>query len=402
MPKEQLARQIAPKEEKPRLATVVDESDFVPETLEVTDDDFVSEDEDRASGEYTIREKPEAGILQKEDVVEAIEFKSFNGIEGAISMQKKKGRGPEERNEDNVVIFEDPEIGTGYGVCDGLGEEKEGDAASKKVEEILGQRIEEAYADTPETEAGLKAVAETLSFVGEENNKVNLLDSEKSAEEIERLASSDPEILRKTIALSNALKRTNQDVVETGGKTTVCFTLIHRTKNGKRFAITANIGDSGAVLRKKDGTVYKITKEDSSLNEAIERGIIPPKELEKMKAEPSTYAYQGRVTYEYLKRANSQALGGELVEPTFKITELEGGDEIYHVTDGVLDFFETKELDTDTKGLSEALRGETLKERIDRLREVTNQRMKIAEGDEEAFKDTDDIAIATIRIPEAE
>ena len=379
----------------------ITEADFEPQKpLEATADDDVMEladadleDVDEAS---EVREKLKIPFeIQKEKLVEAQTFRSSNGIEGGISLQKKRERTDADLNQDCVLIYEDEMLGTGYGVFDGLGGEGEkssGAFASAKAVEVLPRHLEEAHRNI--LGSTVRKEFAKLSLI-----KLNEKTQEAETAKAEDYITADLEVMKKAVAIREALKRSNEDVRETEGKTTACFTLMHTTKDGKRFAITANIGDGGAILRRKDGSISMLTKEDGALTMYIEKGFLGPSRLELMKAEPTKeFDIAGKmVTYDYLKRANTQVLGSSIgVEPRITITELEDGDEVFNVTDGILDFFEDENGDFDQEALRGALKGKTLQERINRLREIADVRSKIKKTEKGALKDTDDMAIAAM------
>ena len=336
--------------------------------------------------------------MQEFEIVEAMTFPTANGLEGGVTLQKKRERTGGEMNEDCVLAFEDKDLGAGYGSFDGLGSEGEkgaGALASAKAVEVLPGHIIETYQKLQD------------GNTREDFNKLSLivLDQEKNqavTAKPEAYSHLEPSVMKKAIAISEALKKTNEEVKTTGGKTTACFTLMHTSEDGKRYAITANIGDSGAILRRVDGSVSVITKEDAALPQMIEAGAIPEAELKKMKADPKGYKLGGKFTYNKLKLMNTQALGSDEATPRITITEMQQGDEIYNVTDGILDFFEDENDETDIESIKNVLnKGASLKERMEGLREVADARSKVASLDKDSSKVSDDSAISAIRYAEA-
>lgn len=350
----------------------------------------------RSSGVHESFSTPQE--MQEFEIVEAMTFPTANGLEGGVTLQKKRERTGGEKNEDCVLAFEDKDLGAGYGSFDGLGSEGKkgaGALASAKAVEVLPMHLIETYQKLNDTK--ISEDFEKLSLITLDANLNQAITATPEA-----YKHLEPAVMKKAIAVSEALKKTNEDVKNTGGKTTACFTLMHTSEDGKRYAITANIGDSGAILRRTDGSVSIITKEDAALPQMIEAGAIPQAELAKMKADPNGYKLGGKFTYNKLKLTNTQALGSSEATPRITITEMQPGDEIYNVTDGILDFFENEEGDTDIESIKNVLnKGGSLKERMESLREVADARSKVAALDEDSSKVSDDSAISAIRYAEA-
>ncbi|MFA5130334.1 MAG: protein phosphatase 2C domain-containing protein [Patescibacteria group bacterium] len=397
-----IAKQEAPK--KPtRLAEVVGEEDFIPND-EITEAEFMSPEEAAALGQNgllneqfddisDVHDKFSPEMLQKEEVVEAVTFKPFNGVELGITLEKKRGRQEKgELNQDSVLLFEDPEIGEGVGVFDGLGKTK-GDAsgalASAKATEVLPQHLREAFHGM--NVAQISEQFSKLSFAAYDAKNQKAISATA-----ETYAGIDPEVMKRAVAIAEAFQRVNDDVKETGGETTACFTLKYTTKDGKHFSITVNVGDSGAILRKKNGEVSLITKPDKPIPQLIEMGRLTPELLQQMREKPTEVVAFGK-SYEALTRLTTQSLGTK-IKPVFTIMELEAGDEVHNVSDGVLDFNVDENDELDLQLIKAALNAESYPERINRLREHSGLRSKIKASEDNDFKDTDDISDAAIRI----
>jgi serine/threonine protein phosphatase PrpC len=332
---------------------------------------------------------PPTSEIQKMRTVPAVIIPAKRGLVGGITMSAKRNRPADELNEDCVLAFDDAELGTGYGSFDGLGGEGNGARASETAVHVLPEYLKQAYHTM------------NAELVSDLFSKLSLIKPNPQTgipEAVNADTSTEVEIMKKSVAISEALKRTNKDVIASKGKTTACFTLIHTTPERKRFAITANVGDGGAILRRADGSLVLLTKEDSALSEAIEEGLISEHDLGEMKKDPRGYKVKG-ATYELLKRANSQALGKKEIRPKITITELSVGDEIYNVTDGILDFYENESGDFDLSKVKVIFdQKPTFKERIDGLREIAEIISKSLE--KSALKTADDSAITAIQYKE--
>lgn len=343
--------------------------------------------------------------LQLERVVEAQTVRLVDGIQATYTMEKSEKRADTERGEDAVFTYEDPEIGPMAGVADGLGENNSGNGkfASEKIIAILPEQITRAYNELRDIPAEkLREATGMLSIVtrNAENGKLALAETpEQKRSEI--FFNLYPEIARKALAISNALKVANEDVRASGGKTTFSFSVIHMEEDGGKFAITANIGDSGTILQRVNGSVELVTIEDSALNQLIEMEAIDAELLAQMRREPTkkfSVPKYGQLSYEYLKRANTQALGSkENVKPTITVTELEPGDRLIALTDGYLDFLE-HEGELDLEAVKGALKENDPIARMNRLREITSLLARVQKQEGEGLKDPDDMAAVELSV----
>ncbi len=414
---EKLARMLKQAEELPDEDVELLEDDV--EEIPDTDVELLDADEDGPvpSGIHSIPPPPrmrkaETGIesidtakLQLERTVEARTTRLVDGISATFTMEKPEKRADAERGEDAVFIYEDPEIGPMAGVADGLGENNSGNGkfASEKIVAILPEQLTRAYNELRDAPAEELREATGMLSIVRRNVESGTLELAETPEQkrSEIFFNLYPEIARKALAISNALKAANEDVRASGGKTTFSFSVIHMEEDGGKFAITANIGDSGTLLQRADGSVELVTVEDSALNQLIEMGAIDAELLAQMRAEPAKkfpVPKYGPLSYEYLKRANTQALGGKGgVEPTITVTELEPGDRLIALTDGYLDFLE-HEGELDLNAVKGALKEKDPVARMNRLREITGVLSRLQKQEGEALKEPDDMAAVELSV----
>ncbi len=124
----------------------------------------------------------------------------------------------QERNDDTSVI----DASRGFGaILDGAGGYEGGDKASREAEE---------------------AISEVMKSIPK---------------------SATPEITRDYI--TKALQLANQRAAKTGGGTTAAVFQIIAGENGQKKLIVGNMGDSRVWIRRKDGTVIQITKDQGNL-----------------------------------------------------------------------------------------------------------------------------------------
>jgi serine/threonine protein phosphatase PrpC len=324
--------------------------------------------------------------LQTKDTVEAFEVGGFDGLEVAVTLDKKgENIQSEHPNEDYFVA--DAKTGL-IGVLDGLGGEGQGDKASfsaaaafpvayeRSLAESRLKQHDEVIAALVENQLKRKGLKEGDALY--EENKMNLIAM------CEQIYTEDATILRKASALIEAFTAANESVKRTGGKTTACMSTIHRTPDGTRWAIVANTGDSRAFKRRANGEIVPISKEDSMINFLIDSGRLSQETLTDMKMNPEDAVAFGH-PYDQLKVAMFGALGSEQFAPSLEIRRLDIGDELILVTDGVVDVFENPDTDeTDTHDFAMELRvaeDKSVKGIADRVRHAARERDDIKDDD---------------------
>lgn len=370
----------------------------------------------------------EPGELQTEPAVPAQEILGYENCRVFLTMEKKMSRNYlKEENEDNVLA--DP--GTGlFGVMDGLGGMGSGDLASKAVE----RKMPDIYSEELEKMGGKDISAAINEIVKSQLPRtIGVGDAtvvEKLSEEMKkRMAKADPEIIFKALALLRSFKRLNVVVKGTGGMTTACIGLVHKTPDGRRYAIVANLGDSGALIRHEDGSLERLTDEDSAFDDLVRQGVkingLDLKDYLELGRDritgkininypvpiPITPGSCRAMTYtqdycdEQIKKGVTAfnmdygtlmatvtgCLGTKTPEtPSLEIVELESGDELVMCTDGILDKYENQKTgETDYPELANDLDiGRTPEDRLDNLRVMARQRR--------TYKLEDDVAIVLV------
>jgi serine/threonine protein phosphatase PrpC len=375
-------------------------------------------------------QKRTPGELQTEPLVPAQEMPGFDLAEVYFTLEKKERRKYSgDHNEDNVLV--DPATGL-MGVMDGLGAHGRGDLASKTVERQLPEVFSEELAQTEKMSNG--EVGRELFRL--QNEKMGgLATPERRAEAegmIKKTLTKDPALARKTLALLLAVSRTHELVKLSGGLTTACVSLLHKTPDGMRYAIVANVGDSGAFIRRKDGNVERVTAEDSAEEMLTRYGIkttdgldvktfvelrrdpvtgkvandldiyfpITPESIEAMSSEET---YEDMIAegkdvlhfkYGDLKSNVTAALGhgSKAPIPSLEIVRLHAGDELILASDGLIDKYESMSTgETDYAELANDMAiGTSPTERLDNLRFMAKRR--------KTFKKDDDIALVSAHI----
>lgn len=370
------------------------------------------------------------GELQADDEVPAEHMPGFDQAEVYFTLEKKKlSKFLKKNNQDNILV--DPETGL-MGVMDGLGGMGNGDLASLVCEQVMPEEFAKALQGVRQLEP--KDVAEQLLAAQGEKLR-SLPDEGRRRQEAEKMIKAimrvDPELAVESLALIRALQAANGAIKDAGGMTTACLGLIHKARNGKRYAIVANIGDSAAYIRRADGRVERLTHEDSVYDSLMRYGIkidgldikdyielhsdplsgkiaqnlnipipITPESCLAVGFGPGEYEKRmknGETVFNWgfadIKTYVTSTLGGKIPPmPSLEIVEMKPGEELLFCTDGLVDKFEdpqSGETDLTELGLDLAV-GNTPEERLDNLRAMTRQRR--------TYKHDDDIAIVMARV----
>ncbi len=261
------------------------------------------------------------------------------------AMGKDMGKRPGETPGEDMFLA-DKETGL-TGVFDGLG----GEGAGDKAAATAAERMPDLYKDVRERTAdmfGNKLLSEKM--------KKELFESQASLEHptlrqaatghLEKMWSGLPdEVRQEMIVLFKTARALSEEVAATKGYSTMTVGKSVLSPDGKMYEVAANIGDSGGLKIREDGTAVEITKEDSSLDEAIAAGLLTPEEAKNPKHEVK--ASNGEpiidprtnkpVTVSLLRRGMYQALGKKNIVPRITVTLVRPGEKIVYLTDGARD-----------------------------------------------------------------
>ncbi len=377
--------------------------------------------------------------FQSLDVFPAEMIEGFAGMEVAVTGEKSDRRKkyepldpadaptqtPDKPNQDCVMA--DPETGL-LGVFDGLGAHKHGDLASSEAATVIPRTFQKSLTWMDQHGLTLEAIRSELQVhlmkrIQRRPDNLPLPQAAVDAEVahmntlLNKMEDIDPAILKKSLALLKALESAHKKLLDNNDDraTTACVGFVHTSPDARRFAVVANIGDSGACIRRANGDVEVITESDSLLGSLLSmeedenehRDLI--QQLIEIRDDPGSnlsLPHWGKTTRSYKKILS--IMTGQLgasptpCPPSLRIHELFPGDELIFCTDGVIDKFqkhdytpETRAEPFDLQGLAEALTVDdpTLIKRSNALRNFTaslNTR----------FKGSDDIALVIARILE--
>lgn len=327
-------------------------------------------------------------FFQNMDVVTAREIHGFEGLDVAVTLEKKdenKGGG---RNQDMVIA--DPYTGL-VGVFDGLGATVNPDDASDLASDLFVPSYLEDLRRTDDPSPDI------IHYI------VETVPDHEAQEELLQ----DEALTRKAVALYAALMRAQDRLAERKLMTTACVGFVHAAEDGTRWAMVGNVGDSGAFIRGRDGSLRRITDEGSLLNRLIDLNLLTVEDLYRLKTNLDEKKDVNGKGYDYLELSNTvmEPLGSETgIYPTFSLVRMEPGEDLLFCTDGVIDKYERlvtempppEERTLDQMDLVEmshdAGDGDTLEQRLDSLRVGAIFRR--------AYKYDDDIAIVGVHIPE--
>jgi serine/threonine protein phosphatase PrpC len=360
---------------------------------------------------------------QRLSVVPAKTVSGFADMDVAYTLEQKRrseSATTARRNEDAALA--DPSSGL-LGVFDGVGSTAQGAEASAIAAHILPDLFLEE-----ETRQRLRTKKEVLTDLrrsliqqterramlrpasAEGKTEINTLRAEESR--MRDILDKHLDLAARALALLTSLREADTHVRTTNSSTTACVGFIHTTSEGVRYAVIANIGDSGALLVSASGHVEQITQDDSYLNDLLASRILSPEMLLRMKKDPTKrhnipvyndphHVRMTPMTYHDISAYVIRTLGkGSAASLT--IQELQPGDTLLLGTDGLIDKYETlptantrvdnviREL-MDFTPLSEPLQVDTpLPSQLDDIRTEASLR--------KAYKTTDDVAIVAARI----
>ena len=336
-------------------------------------------------------------------MIDAFEIPGFgDSLEVVGTLEKKDSRkeSPEDFNQDTLLA--DPDTGL-VGVLDGAGGMGNGDKASKAAERALPGKYKEALAEAP---SGSELQKSLVNQMMQRFDEVPDLQIEMT-KRVEAILETDPKLGKKAFAMLEAMKRASPVVKESKGATTAVLSQMHKTKDGRTFAIVVNTGDSGAMKRRVDGSMDEIVPEDSMENLLISKGQLDQELLKKMKKDPEAFhqfkigASTISLNYKKMKVIATGGLGVGEPTPSLSIRLMRPGEELILGTDGLLDKFEdpdTGELDFVEMGIPLAdeiteageIKQLPLKEKMDELRKEAKKRI--------TYKKDDDVGIIGIRV----
>lgn len=362
------------------------------------------------------REYWEPGEFQIPNVVPAFEIEGFKGMEVAATLRKKKDRlkkeinDPQYLNQDNIIVDQTLNF---LAVADELGS-ADRVGGSLHLETHLPSLLRVCLAElrnTPKEEVVAELIKRQREKFDGSSEYVEMLTTR-----MVQMASFDLELVKKGLALLRAISQVNQGVRDTESKTTFCGGFVHTRPDGSRWAVLANIGDSGAEKQRANGEMIPLFHEDALLEVVIRSHALSPGQLREyasnpnqefdlpinkaiamamgMSAKDAELMEQAgrvqRITFKKMKSTMFAAVGGSKAVAALAIRRFDPGDRLLLATDGIRDMFPHDDGNgTDVTKLEKAFRGKTETSRLDNLREeaVVNGELGAAGN-----KDDDDMA----------
>lgn len=159
------------------------------------------------------------------------------------------------------------------------------------------------------------------------------------------------------LSLHRAIRDLNPAIKESGGKTTITAGITVELPDGSAIEVIGQVGDSGAVKVREDGSAEDLVQEDSLVDTLVMMGEIT---LEQTK--DTNFEYKGPFAEQL--RAEIKRTGAKDTEPTIKnlrlimtggigapkapmvrmtAQPLEPGESIYYMSDGLRDDITDKE-----------------------------------------------------------
>lgn len=279
--------------------------------------------------------------MQKQELVagEIDDFQEGADVAFVLSRAESKNKREKGYNQD-AVIAKDGIIGA----LDGLGGSKEGGLAAAKVADRFPDLLSEQ-------EVTFRFAKDMDAFKDDfVESQLFLLHKDAAEGERSRISeawdAAPDEVKRKMMEFREAIKGADKVAKETGGQTTIDVSTTV-TVDGKRYEVFGHAGDGGLTLKRADGTVEELTREDSLLDFLIASGMMPPDAHERLDEEadvPKSLQAKLRkaarisedtpLKYYHVRMAMMNGLGGEGVIPRIGYVEVHDGDELYLNSDG--------------------------------------------------------------------
>lgn len=317
------------------------------EELDMEDLEVIEEvDEGDVSHEATGPTAEKRSEWQNMDHVRGEVSNFSKDVEISFDMQLDRDKRTEdEPGEDMFLIDKTNGIA---GVLDGLGGEGEAGSGAR-ASSVAAEEFPAAYAKARiDALAAIRNPSERDALVAEFMNGLASREHPSNREAMKEALKArnlPADVQIEAIAMRKALKEINPKVQETGGKTTATLGKTIETSDGRHYEVIANMGDGGAFKMKADGSIEDLTTEDSAVNWLVENGVITAEQA----SDPDYEVKKGQRVRD-LRKVNTRALGmkdepGLSFEPEIVVTELEPGDKIVYVTDGLrdIDIFRTDE-----------------------------------------------------------
>jgi len=296
-------------------------------------------------------ESPEKG-LSREDMEnlqlkpgEVIPLKDFQeDVEVTALIGKGEKRGGDERGQDMVIADRETSL---VGVLDGAGGMGNGDAASVAAALAIPKHYKEemmSYAYLTDVDKHKDGFIDSQTVFASQEEK-----GAESKRLSEMWDNAPLEVRKEMLALRDSVKAANKEVRESGGVATITVGKTVETSDGSRYEVVANAGDCGAFVRKTDGSVVELTKEDSFLDFLVSKGAITPEmrhaPIDTVVDVPAPYGGAVRkkaklgkdesITLRDLRQMMTNALGAEDPVVSVNYHRLESGDSVVYMTDGM-------------------------------------------------------------------
>ncbi|MFA5750374.1 MAG: SpoIIE family protein phosphatase [Candidatus Shapirobacteria bacterium] len=358
-------------------------NDGATDYLDEADVRLLDEDGDgQESGVTTIEQGPVStrdnvyNIEKTKNEIEATEITGYTDARVYLGMKNKVTIDPDTKqrtiNPSEDFVLSSPSYGL-TGVEDGVGSSGEegtevnGLNAAAQASRILSATIADQFGEvldsmgSSETMRALKGVKvlDIPSKINAPQNELHHKNTVDAIRTMEQVAASNPKLAKKAAALVKTLEIAQSEVRKTHGQTTACIAI----QEGKQMAI-ANVGDSVAFIQRKDGTFVQITREDNLLNHCLDHNILTTEDLDQMRANPKEkrtieIEFKGRtikmpVNYKILTNHVLKGFGAEDEDatPTLTFVDVEPGDRVLLVTDGIGDKYRNPDGSIDTARLT--------------------------------------------------
>jgi serine/threonine protein phosphatase PrpC len=282
-----------------------------------------------------------------EQRLEMVEGERKSG-EFIYDWQLKKGEkreNPDEMGQDMFLVDEKRKLAAVFDGMGGEGDPESGARASALAAELLPELYDKAQ-EFVKTKATREDVDEILK------DQIRIPENHPEYAALMEQGKKDFFALPKEaqiamLSLHHSIKELNPAIKESGGKTTITAGVTVELPDGGALEVIGQVGDSGAVKVREDGSAADLVPEDSTVDILVMMGEITPEQ-----AKDPNFVYGGKKIEEW-SRLTTQALGTPKAPmPRIVVRRLEPGESIYYMSDGLRDdiFNEKGDLDLERIG----------------------------------------------------
>lgn len=293
---------------------------------------------------------------------------SVGDFQYAFELRKGEKRAENERGEDAYLMDGERRMAA---VADGVGGAEKGDVASAMAVELLPTIYDETKRNIEKTTTGADI---NLFFKSQVKAREGSPEYATQLETMKKEWDAQPREVRKEImTLWKTIRALSERVRESGGNTTLTVGVTVEVPGSDPIEVIGNVGDSGAVKIREDGSAVDLVPEHSPIDSLVWMGkltreqaanpdftvTLSVKDLREMGVtipEGVADTTTNTIPIKDLRRMMIQALGHEReATPYFQIRFVRPGERIVYITDGYRDEYTRSDGSFDEQAFADSL-----------------------------------------------